>query len=84
MSFFCRTRTPERTLWDWAALSLLTEIPKPTGDPCLDMHNDAIACVQSYLNGRAVGATDDEEKAYLLQLRADLNWLHIPPERGEA
>lgn len=67
---------PPASLLGWAALSLAADHPKPTGN---DMHNQAIANVQAFLNGRAVSAVSDEEKAYLLRLRADLNFLFVSP-----
>lgn len=65
-------------LLGWAALSLAADYPAPTGSAMLDMHNQAIGNVQAYLNGRAVAAETDEEKAYLLRLRSDLNFLLVP------
>lgn len=69
---------PPTDLLGWAALSLAADQPTPTGNAPLDMHNDAISIVQAYLNGRALAAETDEEKAYLLRLRANLNFLYVP------
>lgn len=71
-------------LLGWAALSLAADYPAPTGSAMLDMHNQAIGNVQAYLNGRAVAAETDEEKAYLLRLRSDLNFLLVPAGRDAA
>lgn len=64
-------------LLHWAGLSLLTKHPKRTDNPMLDEWNSAIVCVQSYLNGRVLGSDNDDEREYLLRLRAELNFLHI-------
>lgn len=69
---------PPTDLLGWAALSLAADHPTPTGNAPLDMHNDAISIVQAYLNGRALTAETDEEKAYLRRLRANLNFLYVP------
>lgn len=71
---------------DWAALSMMTQVPKPTGNVAIDEWNHAISCVQSFLNGKAVAAVDDDEREYLLRLRADLNAMHLsaPADDGAA
>lgn len=69
---------PPTDLLGWAALSLAADHPPRTGNAMLDMHNEAIGHAQAYLNGRAIAAETDEEKAYLLRLRSGLNFLLVP------
>lgn len=75
---------PEPTLQDLIGLSMQVPIPRRTGMATVDDWNQAIACVQSFLNGRAVAAETMAEKAYLLRLRADLTDLHVAPAEAPA
>lgn len=68
---------PPDDLMGWVGLSMATEFPQRTGNAFLDEHNETVQCVQAYLNGRAISAETDEETAYLLRLRADLNFLLV-------
>ena len=79
-SFESARAVPPTDMWGWVGLSLAAKFAKRTDSTLIDEHNDGIMMVVYYLNGCAIAAESDEEKAYLLRLRAEVSDLIINPE----